>query len=159
MSTAVPKYIANFQFTPVPGSPAATQVEISLPSNPSKPFFKAILTPARYVPSVPLSSRIPLGSIVQPPIPSPTDSGSMLLGCPDWIETVPALGGWLRLVWPQPALPPREDVHGEGKKTKRYGDGEHFADFQPTTWALELMNFSGVFPVGTVVSAEDSKRK
>jgi hypothetical protein len=134
----IPKSIANFTFTTDPSS-KFTDVSVNLPGE-EIPFFRCTLTPARFVPSIPLSKYIPMPTLVQPPIPPPTSDSSMLVACPNWMSVTPVLGGWSRLVWAKGGL--------EGGK---YGDGEAFADCQPMSWALEITSFEGDFPVGKVL--------
>jgi hypothetical protein len=71
----------------------------------------------------------------------------MLQGSAEWYKVTPAFGGWMRLVRTKPA---REDG--------TMGDGQGFTVTQPASWAFQLTNFTGVFPVGEVLK-ESRKTK
>jgi hypothetical protein len=132
-------------------------VRVCSPGGDNTPFFEAVLTPARFVPSLPVPRWLPLPTLVQPPIPPPADPASMLIGCPEWIEISLSSGGWSRLTWPQPALASTDGASENGKK--RYGDGERFPNCNIAGYAFEIPSFTGVFSVGKVLSAEDAKTK
>lgn len=136
---SIPKYLANFSFATDPAS-HSTNVSVSLPGE-DTPFFCCKLTPASYLPHIPVSKYIPVPSFVQPPIPSLAKQSSMLVASPGWIEAWPIIGGWARLTWNKGGLP--------GGK---YGDGEAFPDCQPMTWGLEVTSFEGEFPEGRLLS-------
>jgi hypothetical protein len=113
---------------------------VSLPGV-TGPFFAANLTPARFVPSLPVSQYLPLPPLVQPPIPQPADENSAFIGCPEWVSVQPSFGGWTRLVW----------TNG-GLENGKFGDGESFSAVQPSGWGFHLTNFNGVFPTGKVIA-------
>jgi hypothetical protein len=142
----VPKHVANFSFM-TDERTRATTVSVSLPDE-STPFFRCTFTPARYVPPIPVSRHLPLPTIVQPPLPHPTDDSPILLGCDNWCSIQPTFGGWSRLVWVEPGL--------DGD---RFGDGEAFPDCRPKLWAFNLTDFIGSFPVAQILSDETKKRR
>lgn len=90
----IPKHLARFEFSSPPtvkgqSPPSALDISVYPPSSfdnahPTTPFFKAKLTPSRYLPSVPLStSWLPLSTIlVQPPLPAGDDL--LLAGTDRW---------------------------------------------------------------------------
>ncbi|KAI9733513.1 MAG: hypothetical protein M1818_007261 [Claussenomyces sp. TS43310] len=110
----IPKNLARFSFTPVPGSPKATKVEVWPEHSKSEtPFFQTILQPIPYVPSFPCSSKVLswLGlkiSIVQPPMPQSDDPNQQeLTGTDSWYRVFPASSGTGTLMWADLEQPKR----------------------------------------------------
>lgn len=135
-----PKYLAKFSFATDPVT-KATNVSISSLEKDAAPFFQCTLTLARFVPSFYVPLSLPSPSVVQPPIPHPTEEGSMFLGCSNWISTPLKFCGWAHIANCKGGL--------EGGK---YGDGDAFPDFRPKNWALEVPNCTGIFPEGKVMT-------
>jgi hypothetical protein len=143
-SMIVPKYLAEFSFTDAPNG--GTHIRVSKPGS-SSPFFTATLTPARYIPSLPLFKSLPLPGLIHPPIPGSTDPSSMHVGSSGWIKVAPATGGWLRLVWTK--------VPSDGESA---ADSDAFTTTKPASWGFELPSFVGDFPVDVVLT-EDKKTR
>ncbi|KAI9805903.1 MAG: hypothetical protein M1825_000517 [Sarcosagium campestre] len=99
----IPKHIARFSFTHPPASPgvpesqAPLKVEVFPPSAPegSPPFFKALLQPFTWTPSLPFSTKtLPYvgidAALVQPPLPADPDWPE-LAGTQRWLKTLALL--------------------------------------------------------------------
>ncbi|KAK3638075.1 hypothetical protein LTR56_013285 [Elasticomyces elasticus] len=87
----IPKHLARFEFSAPPvakGASPPSDLTVSVYPHDAgisdKPFFRATLTPARYLPTFPLDTAwLPLNmTFVQPPIPSSDDS--VLCGTDAW---------------------------------------------------------------------------
>ena len=107
----VPKHVARFAFTPVPGQKGVTKVEV-FPATPApgeresevRPFFTAVFHTISYLPRMPFNSKwmgmLGFGShILQPPLPEGKNK-VVEVGTGDWKRSWPGLKTKkARLVW------------------------------------------------------------
>lgn len=69
----IPKHLARFTFSSPAGTPGPLTLAVYAPDPSAKaPFFSATLTPFRWLPAIPLSTRfLPLSTtLAQPPVPA-----------------------------------------------------------------------------------------
>ncbi|RDW68407.1 hypothetical protein BP5796_09064 [Coleophoma crateriformis] len=131
----IPKHLATFRFTPVPGSQGGMKIQV-LPTQGSaspksqEPFFQATFTPIAYVPALLMSTAwakylsMDL-TLVQPPLKQIQDAGDgevdgIGIGTEKWCQIMPFEKGQCKVGW--------WDMDSGERKTNVSGDGDGIGD-------------------------------
>ncbi|KIJ41152.1 hypothetical protein M422DRAFT_256003 [Sphaerobolus stellatus SS14] len=127
----IPKHLAIFSFTPLSEKSKTIRIEVSMPSSVASstknpPFFTALCTPFRYIPSFPFNTKyIPFFDVMftQPPLPGSPSSYSEV-GTKEWKTITADLKGKATFTRMKPA-------GGEGLEEGELADGIHFPKIKP----------------------------